>query len=215
MLYFLAEHFAKLEFLKSIYLRAFLAFVISFCIVLFVGKPFIKYLKVKKFGEEIRDDGPSSHFSKKGTPTMGGVLIIAAILLTSLFINDLKNPLILLVLLSTIMFAAIGFIDDYKKVVKKNTDGLSPKAKMAGLLIISIAYVILLITVFHNGTDIYVPIIDKYITLPIWLYIVFAVLVILATTNAVNLTDRNRWIINRCNNNNNSNINNNFNNVEY
>ena len=66
-----------------------------FCIVLFVGKPFIKYLKVKKFGEEIRDDGPSSHFSKKGTPTMGGVLIIAAILLTSLFINDLKNPLIL------------------------------------------------------------------------------------------------------------------------
>ena len=76
MLYFLAEYFTKLEFLKSIYLRAFLAFVISFFIVLFVGKPFIKYLKVKKFGEEIRDDGPSSHFSKKGTPTMGGVLII-------------------------------------------------------------------------------------------------------------------------------------------
>ena len=60
MLYFLAEYFTKLEFLKSIYLRAFLAFVISFFIVLFVGKPFIKYLKVKKFGEEIRDDGPSS-----------------------------------------------------------------------------------------------------------------------------------------------------------
>ena len=94
MLYFLAEHFVKLEFLKSIYLRAFLSFVISFCIVLFAGRPFIKYLKVKKFGEEIRDDGPSSHFSKKGTPTMGGVLIIAAVLLTSLFINDLKNGLI-------------------------------------------------------------------------------------------------------------------------
>ncbi len=72
MLYFLAEHLAKLEFLKSIYLRAFLGFVISFCIVLFAGRPFIKYLKIKKFGEEIRDDGPSSHFSKKGTPTMGG-----------------------------------------------------------------------------------------------------------------------------------------------
>ena len=129
MLYFLAEYFAELEFLKSIYLRTFLAFVVSFCIVLFAGKPFIKYLKVKKFGEEIRDDGPSSHFSKKGTPTMGGGLIIAAVLLTSLLINDLANRLILLVLISMLMFAAIGFIDDYRKftVSKK---GLAGKKKL-------------------------------------------------------------------------------------
>ena len=138
MLYFLAEYFTKLEFLKSIYLRAFLAFVISFFIVLFVGKPFIKYLKVKKFGEEIRDDGPSSHFSKKGTPTMGGVLIIAAVLLTSLFINDLKNPLVLLVLLSTLMFAGIGFIDDYIKVFRKNKDGLKGRFKVMGQLSLGI-----------------------------------------------------------------------------
>jgi len=193
MLYFLAEHFVKLEFLKSIYLRAFLGFVISFFIVLFVGKPFIKYLKVKKFGEEIRDDGPSSHFSKKGTPTMGGVLIIAAVLLTSLFINDLTNSLILLVLLSTIMFAAIGFIDDYRKftVSKK---GLAGKKKLLfqgviGLIIWAYIYFIGL-----TGR----PMVDLSLINPIsaYPYYIGAIgmffliqIVLMGTSNAVNITD--------------------------
>ena len=83
----------------------------------------------------------------------------------------------------------VGFVDDFKKVVLHNTDGLSPKAKMAGLLIISIAYVAMLVFAFQNGTDIYIPFIKKSIELPVWIYIPFAVVVILATTNAVNLTD--------------------------
>mgnify|MGYP000845861272 FL=1 len=193
MLYFLAEHFVKLEFLKSIYLRAFLAFVISFFIVLFVGKPFIKYLKVKKFGEEIRDDGPSSHFSKKGTPTMGGVLIIAAVLLTSLFINDLTNSLILLVLLSTIMFAAIGFIDDYRKftVSKK---GLAGKKKLLFQGIIGLIIWAYIYFVGLTGR----PMVDLSLINPIsaYPYYIGAIgmffliqIVLMGTSNAVNITD--------------------------
>ena len=193
MLYFLAEYFAKLEFLRSIYLRTFLAFVISFCIVLFAGKPFIKYLKVKKFGEEIRDDGPSSHFSKKGTPTMGGVLIIASVLLTSLLINDLANKLILLVLVSMLMFAAIGFIDDYRKftVSKK---GLAGKKKLLfqgtiGLMIWAYLYYI-----GFTGR----PMIDFSVINPISAhpYYIGAIgmfiliqIILMGTSNAVNITD--------------------------
>ena len=193
MLYFLAEYFAEIEFLKSIYLRTFLAFVISFCIVLFAGKPFIKYLKVKKFGEEIRDDGPSSHFSKKGTPTMGGVLIIASVLLTSLLINDLANKLILLVLVSMLMFATIGFIDDYRKftVSKK---GLAGKKKLLfqgtiGLMVWAYLYYI-----GFTGR----PMIDFSVINPISAhpYYIGAIgmfiliqIILMGTSNAVNITD--------------------------
>lgn len=193
MLYFLAEYFAEIEFLKSIYLRTFLAFVISFCIVLFAGKPFIKYLKVKKFGEEIRDDGPSSHFSKKGTPTMGGVLIIASVLLTSLLINDLANKLILLVLVSMLMFATIGFIDDYRKftVSKK---GLAGKKKLLfqgtiGLMVWAYLYYI-----GFTGR----PMIDFSVINPISAHpyyigaigmFVLIQLILMGTSNAVNITD--------------------------
>ena len=193
MLYFLAEYFAELEFLKSIYLRTFLAFVISFCIVLFAGKPFIKYLKVKKFGEEIRDDGPSSHFSKKGTPTMGGVLIIASVLLTSLLINDLANKLILLVLISMLMFAAIGFIDDYRKftVSKK---GLAGKKKLLfqgtiGLMVWAYLYYI----GFTCRTMIDFSVINPISAHPYYIgaigMFVLIQLILMGTSNAVNITD--------------------------
>ena len=193
MLYFLAEYFAKLEFLRSIYLRTFLAFVISFCIVLFAGKPFIKYLKVKKFGEEIRDDGPSSHFSKKGTPTMGGVLIIASVLLTSLLINDLANKLILLVLVSMLMFATIGFIDDYRKftVSKK---GLAGKKKLLfqgtiGLMVWAYLYYI----GFTGRTMIDFSVINPISAHPYYIgaigMFVLIQLILMGTSNAVNITD--------------------------
>ena len=88
MFYLIGEYFQSLQFLKSIYLRSFLAFVVAFIIVLIAGKPFINFLKVKKYGEKIREEGPATHMSKKGTPTMGGVLIILAILITNIVISD-------------------------------------------------------------------------------------------------------------------------------
>ena len=89
----------------------------------------------------------------------------------------------------TLGYGIVGLIDDFKKVILHNTDGISPKAKITGLLLIAIAYVCMLTFVFKNGTDIYIPFSGQYLTIPIYIYIPFAVAVIIATTNAVNLTD--------------------------
>ena len=169
-----------------------LSFVASTVISMIVI-PILRRLKV---GQSEREEGPQSHLSKKGTPTMGGIILIISTLIISAFLYidySASEPEIATRLLPmifvTIGFGLVGFVDDFKKVVLHNTDGLSPKAKMAGLLIISIAYVSMLVFAFQNGTDIYIPFIKKSIELPVWIYIPFAVVVILATTNAVNLTD--------------------------
>lgn len=169
-----------------------LSFVVSTVISMIVI-PILRRLKV---GQSEREEGPQSHLSKKGTPTMGGIILIISTLIISAFLYidySASEPEIATRLLPmifvTIGFGLVGFVDDFKKVILHNTDGLSPKAKMAGLLIISIAYVAMLVFAFQNGTDIYIPFIKKSIELPVWIYIPFAVVVILATTNAVNLTD--------------------------
>lgn len=169
-----------------------LSFVASTVISMIVI-PILRRLKV---GQSEREEGPQSHLSKKGTPTMGGIILIISTLIISAFLYidySASEPEIATRLLPmifvTIGFGLVGFVDDFKKVILHNTDGLSPKAKMAGLLIISIAYVAMLVFAFQNGTDIYIPFIKKSIELPVWVYIPFAVVVILATTNAVNLTD--------------------------
>lgn len=169
-----------------------LSFVASTVISMIVI-PILRRLKV---GQSEREEGPQSHLSKKGTSTMGGIILIISTLIISAFLYidySASEPEIATRLLPmifvTIGFGLVGFVDDFKKVILHNTDGLSPKAKMAGLLIISIAYVSMLVFAFQNGTDIYIPFIKKSIELPVWIYIPFAVVVILATTNAVNLTD--------------------------
>ena len=169
-----------------------LSFVASTVISMIVI-PILRRLKV---GQSEREEGPQSHLSKKGTPTMGGIILIISTLIISAFLYidySASEPEIATRLLPmifvTIGFGLVGFVDDFKKVILHNTDGLSQKAKMAGLLIISIAYVAMLVFAFQNGTDIYIPFIKKSIELPVWIYIPFAVVVILATTNAVNLTD--------------------------
>ena len=169
-----------------------LSFVASTVISMIVI-PILRRLKV---GQSEREEGPQSHLSKKGTPTMGGIILIISTLIISAFLYidySASEPEIATRLLPmifvTIGFGLVGFVDDFKKVILHNTDGLSPKAKMAGLLIISIAYVAMLVFAFQNGTDIYILFIKKSIKLPVWIYIPFAVVVILATTNAVNLTD--------------------------
>lgn len=169
-----------------------LSFVTSVVISIIV----IPILRKLKVGQSERDDGPKSHLNKKGTPTMGGIILIISTLVLSAFLYidysadepEIATRLLPMIFV-TLGFGIVGFVDDFKKVILHNTDGLSPKAKMAGLMIIAIAYVGMLVWVFHNGTDIYIPFADKFINLPVWLYVPFAVAVILATTNAVNLTD--------------------------
>lgn len=170
--------------------------LLSFATSVIISMIIIPMLRKLKVGQSEREDGPETHLKKSGTPTMGGIILIVSTLCLSAFLYfdysadepEIATRLLPMIFV-TIGFGIVGFIDDLKKVVFHNTDGLSPKAKMGGLLIIAIVYVCLLVFAFKNGTDIYIPFIDKYIVLPTWLYIPFAVLVILATTNAVNLTD--------------------------
>lgn len=171
--------------------------LISFVVSIILGILVIPILKKLKVGQIERDDGPKSHLKKQGTPTMGGIIIILAmiIIITGIYIYlnannqaDIANKL-LPMLLITIGFGVVGFIDDFKKLVLKNTEGLKPLYKMIGLLIFSVAFVLYITKVLNIGTETYIPFIKTYFTLPVWLYIPFAILVLLGTSNAVNLTD--------------------------
>ncbi len=169
----------------------------TFVVSVICGIITIPLLKKLKVGQIERDDGPASHLKKQGTPTMGGIIMIIAIIIavtgTYIFLhlsgnNDIAQKL-LPMLLITLGYGVIGFIDDFKKLVLKNTKGLKPSYKMIGLLIIAVVYVLFLIYGFKIGTETYMPIWKTYINIPEILYIPFAIFVILGTTNAVNLTD--------------------------
>ncbi len=170
--------------------------LLSFGVTVILSLIIVPILRKLKIGQIEREEGPQSHLKKQGTPTMGGIIMIIVIIVLGIFFywdynkdqQEVATALFPLIGVA-VGFGLIGFIDDFKKLVLKNTKGLSPKAKMLGLLVVSVAYTIVLVKVFNIGTDIYIPFVKEYITLPIWLYIPFAVLVMLATTNAINLTD--------------------------
>ena len=168
----------------------------TFAVTVLLGLIIVPILRKLKVGQIERTDGPQSHLKKQGTPTMGGIIIMLGIIIATCCAYvyykgkdaALAQNLIPILCLTT-GFGIIGFIDDYKKLVLKNTEGLKPKLKMLGLLIISIAFVSYLVWGLKIGTETYIPFANKYVTIPIWLYIPFAILVILATTNAINITD--------------------------
>ena len=164
-----------------------LSFIISIAFSIIII-PILRRLKV---GQIERTDGPESHLKKQGTPTMGGVIIAITLIVTSLFLYfyeyrqsepEVASKIIPLVFVS-LGFGLVGFTDDFKKLRYKNTKGLKPLYKMFGL------YTLFLVKFLNMGTDTYIPIIKKYVTMPIWLYIPFAIFVLLGTTNAINLTD--------------------------
>ncbi len=194
MLYILAERFLTIEWMKSIYFRSFLGFILGYMIVIIVGKRFIEFLKKKKFGESIREEGPISHFSKKGTPTMGGVLIIFSTLFVVLLVADLRNRFILLLFLTTLLFSSIGFIDDFKKFTV-NKKGLSGKKKLMGQLMISVILwgFIERFGLTGNTTvdfSIINPILkSSYFYIGSVGFFVLVALILMGTSNAVNITD--------------------------
>lgn len=169
----------------------------SFIVTIILALIIIPILKKLKVGQIEREDGPESHFKKQGTPTMGGIIMMISIIIgvtvAYLYckaqgqIETAQNLIPLLCL--TIGIGIVGFIDDFKKLVLKNTKGLKPSYKMLGLLIISVAYVLFLVQGLNFGTETYIPILKTYIEIPLYLFIPFAIFVLLATTNAVNLTD--------------------------
>lgn len=171
--------------------RAILGVLTSLMICFIIGPAMIKKLRGNKIGQSIRELGPQSHYEKAGTPTMGGALILIAISVSTLLWADLSNRYIWVVLLVTLGNGVIGFIDDYKKVIKRNSDGLSAKAKYLSQSIIGLAAALFLYNTatLQVETQLIVPFFKDVMLNMGWMYVVLTYFVIVGTSNAVNLTD--------------------------
>lgn len=191
MLYLIAEYLGfpgVLNLIRYISFRAGAATATALAIGLFLGPWFINFLRVKQGkGQPIRVDGPQSHLAKRGTPTMGGLLILVSLTIAVLLWMDLRNPYVWACLLVTIGFGVIGFLDDYDKVKKAHHAGIPGKLRL--LLEFVIAGVATWLMVSVSGTQLYLPFIQGSVLDIGWLYIAFGAFVIVAFGNAVNLTD--------------------------
>jgi len=186
----LKELASQINIFKYITFRASYAAVTALVLSLILGPAVIRWLKRKKYGQEIRNDGPETHLVKAGTPTMGGILIIFAIVVSVLMWQDLRNSYTWLSLFAILGFGAVGFTDDWLKITRKNTAGLSPRLKMLGQLVVSA--VIVLFIYFNRGentTMLYVPFCKYPICDLSLFYIPFGIIILIASSNAVNLTD--------------------------
>jgi phospho-N-acetylmuramoyl-pentapeptide-transferase len=161
-----------------------------FCFIF--GPAIIRWLKSKQgAGQPIRTDGPETHLKKQGTPTMGGVMILLAVILSTLLWVDLRNKYTWIVLLVTMGFGAVGFGDDYLKLTKRNTKGLPGKVKLAGQIVIAAVAAVLIANVTRDplSTQLALPFFkDALINLG-WFFPIFSIFVIVGASNAVNLTD--------------------------
>ena len=172
-------------------LRAILGVLTALLISLLVGPSMIRRLSRHQIGQTVRDDGPQSHLSKAGTPTMGGALILVAIAVATLLWSDLSNRFVWVVLLVTLAFGAVGWIDDYKKLVKGDARGLRARDKLLWQSVITLsAAAFLFSTATHPAeTQLIVPFF-KTVAIDLgWVFIVLTYLVIVGSSNAVNLTD--------------------------
>ena len=171
--------------------RAIVSVLTALVISLWMGPRMIARLQMLQIGQVVRNEGPESHFSKRGTPTMGGIMILTAIAVTVLLWADLSNPYVWAVLVVTLGYGAIGFMDDYRKVVRKNTDGLVARWKFFWQS--AIALVVAFALYVHGqdtaATQLVVPFFKDVMPQLGLFYIVFTYFVIVGTSNAVNLTD--------------------------
>ncbi len=175
--------------MNNLSLSVFMPVIISFLISVVFCPILIPFLRKLKFGQTEREEGPQSHLKKNGTPTMGGLVILASILLTSLIYIG-KYTEILPVLFMTLGFGLIGFLDDYIKVVKKRSLGLTPLQKMALQFIVTGVFIYYYFKIAGLDTSIKIPFVsgDGFV-MPTWLFIIFVFIVVLGTVNGVNFTD--------------------------
>ena len=175
--------------MNNLSLSVFMPVIISFLISVVFCPILIPFLRKLKFGQTEREEGPQSHLKKNGTPTMGGLVILASILLTSLIYIG-KFTEILPVLFMTLGFGLIGVLDDYIKVVKKRSLGLTPLQKMALQFIVTGVFIYYYFKIAGLDTSIKIPFVsgDGFV-MPTWLFIIFVFIVVLGTVNGVNFTD--------------------------
>lgn len=195
MLYWLAdylqEHMRSLAVFQYLSLRAILGVLTALGISLLMGPWVIRRLNEMRIGQSIRTDGPQSHLSKSGTPTMGGALILSAIFISTLLWADLSNRYVWVVMIVTAVFGAVGWVDDYRKVAKRDSRGLPARWKYFWQSVAGIGAAVFLYMTASSAveTQLFIPFFKNVaIELGIF-YIVFTYFVIVGTSNAVNLTD--------------------------
>ncbi|MFH0821878.1 MAG: phospho-N-acetylmuramoyl-pentapeptide-transferase [Pseudomonadota bacterium] len=189
LLYPLGSDVILFNVFRYISFRTVMATLTALMISFLLGGPLIEYLKAFQIGQMVRDDGPKSHLEKSGTPTMGGLLILFAMTFSSLLWTRLDNYYFWLVLGVTLSYGALGFLDDYLKIIRKNHRGLSGKAKLAGQFLVGGIVGLILWCDPGFKTTLTVPFFKHvHPDLGIW-YIPFVALVIAGASNAVNLTD--------------------------
>lgn len=191
MLYWIAEQLGfpgVLNLLRYLTFRTGASVATAFIIGLIIGPRFIGWLRVRQGkGQPIRSDGPQTHLAKVGTPTMGGLMILTSVGLSLLLWMDLSNVYVWACALVTAGFGLIGFLDDYDKVKKRSTKGVSARSRL--LAEFAIAGVATSLIVLNSDTDLYLPFVNGPVMDLGWLYIPFGAFVIVAFGNAVNLTD--------------------------
>lgn len=191
LFYSLSDQITAFNVFRYITFRTILAILTSFFFTFLIAPACIRWLRKLSLTQHIRDDGPKSHLKKEGTPTMGGIIIIASVLVSVLMWGNLRNQYMWIMILSFIGFGLIGFVDDYLKVTRKNYKGLPGRYKLIAQCLIALAITLFL---YFNPKDPYTTV----LSIPFfkqWLfdlgifYIPFAIFVIVGASNAVNLTD--------------------------
>ena len=189
----LREYFPPLRVFRYVSFRVIMSMLSALAISFVLHPWFIRRLQSRQIGQVVRDDGPESHYSKAGTPTMGGALVIFSMVIPTVLWAELSNPFIWAALTVTISFAAIGFVDDYLKLRYRNTKGLPGRYKL--LLQFGLSGAVFYVMSLQTGgldTKLYLPFVsaEKFsLDLPLFVFIGFATFVVAGTSNAVNLTD--------------------------
>lgn len=173
-------------------IKVLLAFALSFAVTAVVGSLLVPALRRMKAGQSILEIGPVWHMSKQGTPTMGGLMFICGIISTVIFtFSDMSkgNYVFLIILGFGLVYAFVGFLDDYQKLKKKQNLGLTAIQKFLLQLVVAIVLILLLRRGGHISPNLYIPFFDTTLLMPEWLYYIFAAFIIVGTVNAVNITD--------------------------
>jgi len=190
LLFPLVKHNTVFNIFQYITFRAAYSAITALLICFLLGPTLIRFLSKKKAGQEIREDGPETHFTKSGTPTMGGILINISILVSVLLWQDLTTMYAWIIITALAGFGLIGFVDDYLKVFRRNADGLQAKFKFIAQILLSFAIVMYL---YLNGSEyttyLYLPFLKNPVLDLSVLFIPFGVTLLVGTSNAVNLTD--------------------------
>lgn len=174
---------------RYITFRTIFASITALLICLLLGKWMIQKLQGMQIGQQIRNDGPQSHLVKKGTPTMGGMLIIFAVVIATLLWTNLSDVYVWLVLLVTVGFGLIGFVDDYRKLTGKSAKGVSGKKRLTGEIIIALFVGIILYIKPGFNSHVTIPFFKTVLPDLGWVYILLSTFIVVGAANAVNLTD--------------------------